>query len=197
MSNRFQFKTAVAILVAILVSACAPKKQIETSWKSHFDDAKFLDIQQEHEKAKSQYKLALEKLSGVENEKEWRAEILARLARLEVISGDLKIAEKLSNESLKLTLDPKAQGPNHGEVLIAIDDLAEAYSERSYKSKVDRIPSLQMSIKLLDGPFKRPSKVLGRSRAQLAVAYLVNGDTRNAAPLAEIVIEQAKQTGAH
>ena len=197
MSKRFQYKTGAAILVALLVSACASEKPAPESWKNHFDDGKFSDIQLDYDKAKRNYSLALEKLAGVEGEGDWRAEILARLARLEVIGGNLKGADQLANQALKLTLDPKSQGPNHGEVLIAIDDLAEAYSERAYKSKADQKRCLEMCIKLLDGPFKRPSKVLGRSQAQLAVVYLMEGNKAKAKSLTEVIVTRAKKTGAH
>lgn len=197
MNSLFTIKTITALITALLLTACAREKQTEVSWKTNFDDAKYLDIQQDYDKAKKQYKLALAKLPPTEEIPDWRAEILARLARLEVIGGNLDEANKLADEALKLTLDQKAQGENHGEVLIAIDDLAEAYSERSYKAKSDRASCLAMAIKLLDGPFKRPSKVLSRSRVQLAVIYLVNGEKQKAEPLAKILIERAKATKTH
>jgi tetratricopeptide (TPR) repeat protein len=187
----------IALAFALTVSACAQEKPAETNWKTFYDDAKFLDIQEEREKAKKQYSQALDKLTGVPNEQEWRAEILARLARLEIVSGSLQTGNKLAEEALKITLDPKTQGPNHGEVLIAIDDLAEAYSERSYRSKPEQIECLQMAIKLLDQPFKRPSKVYGRSITELAVAYLLSGDKAKAAPLADLTISRAKAAGSY
>lgn len=184
-------------MIALFLCACSPAPPNEVTWKSNFDDAKYLDIQQERQKARDQYKLALAKLPTSPELPDWRAEILARLARLEVIDGNLEEANRLAYQALNLTLDPKAQGENHGEVLIAIDDLAEAYSERSYNSKADRITCLQMAIKLLDGSFKLPSKLLSRSRTELAVIYLISGEKQKAAPLAKIIVDEAKARKVH
>jgi len=182
----------LALVLVLTTSGCAEQKPAEKAWKQYFDDAKFLDIQDKREEARSNYEAALCKLPGEKFEQDWRAELVARIARIDVIEGKLDDADKRASEAMQLASDPRAQGPNHGEVLVALDDLAESYSERSYKSKPDKARCLEMAIKILDkASASRAQKVEQRSACELAVEYIMTGKDAKAAPLEKRVIEEA------
>jgi len=175
---------AIAFCAPIVMTGCASEQVPEKSWKDYYGDGKILAIQENREEALAQFQLALDKLKGVEFENDWRPEILARMARIEVIDGHLDEADKLTKEAVKLSIDKKWQGPNHGEVLVAIDDLSEAYGERALKDRVNKIRCLETSIMLLEPPIAtKRGKAYRRCAKELAVEYIISGQDEKAQPL--------------
>lgn len=185
----------MAVTVVLAMSSCSEKTVApEKTWHQYLDDAKFLDMQDKHEEARSNYETAIAKLAGAEFEQDWRTELLARLARLDVLDGKLDLADKRTLEAIALNQDTKGHGPNHGETLVTLDDLAESYCERALKSKPDKNRCLEMVMKIVDKPSSaRQEQLRSNSARDLAIEYIITGHKGKAAPLEKYVSDDAKE----
>lgn len=192
--TRWRKQSIAAVAIALVISGCAEPKAPEKTWRQYFDDGKFLDIQEKHEEARTNYETAMAKLSGIEFEQDWKAELIARVARIDVLQGKLDQADKLTLQALALSDDKNLQGPNHGEVLVALDDLAESYSERATKFPNDKTRCLVIMLKLFKDPSSARQRDMRDDGARdLAVHFIIEGESAKAAPYEKFVIDEATE----
>lgn len=186
-------KRFTILLTAILLSSCASQKIEEKGWKAYYEDGKLLDYQEKRAEAKSCYETALEKLNESEQfQQEWRAEILAKLARENVLDGNFEEATEETDQALVLACDPKLQGPYHGEVLVSFDDLIDTCI--LYVTEPDQqIPALELALKVQNQAFKKKHKRRGSALDRLTVAYIIADRMDLAKPLEDELTAAARQ----
>lgn len=160
-------------------------------WKDLYNQADSAEMVGNYARAEQKFKQSLSVAEKQSLDMEIKGRILARLARLYVDRKRFKEAEPLTRQAISIASNPRLRGQHHGELLVSLDDLSDAYLDSKRKGLSEEYV-IKMVVDICDKPFNGTHRDLLARIRSLACFYIETDRFDQAEPLVARVLNLVK-----